>query len=145
MLRTTLPILPPQSPVLKLWVGITQFSPKSNLHLTATVPLAAARLLFNSGERRVFLLCRFPFLKRKKKEKKSKCYKGVLEPHPSEALSAWHRPSVFLLHIFTHPELWELHVQLWQTHPFHLHSPVFVLVPHPKSEVSRHAGANAWE
>lgn len=101
MLRTTLPILPPQSPVLTLWVGITQFSRKSNLHLTATVPLAAARLLFNSGERRVFLFCWFPFLKRKKKGKKSKCYKGVLEPHPSEALSAWHRPSVFFC-IFLH-------------------------------------------
>lgn len=84
-------------------------------------------------------------LSKEEKGKKSKCYTGVSEPHPSEALSAWHRPSLFLLHIFTRPNLWEPHVQLRQTHPFHLHSPVFVLVPHPKSEVSLRARANACE
>lgn len=86
--------------------------------------------------------------KKKGKKKKSKCYTGVLETHPSEAeasVSAWHRPSLFLLHIFTHAEIREPCVQLWQTHPFRLHSPVFVLAPHPKSEVSLLAGTNAWE
>lgn len=81
--------------------------------------------------------------KERGKRKERKCYTSILEPRPSEALSAWHRPSLFLLRIFTHPELWELHVQLWQTHPFNLHSPVFVFAPHPKSEGSLCARVNA--
>lgn len=93
VLRTSLPILPLQSPVLMLWVGTTQFSPESKLY--------AFSLIQGRGE---FSFCANSLFQRGKRKERN-AVEAFSEPHPSEAVSAWHKPSVFLLYIFTRPEL----------------------------------------
>lgn len=118
VLRTSLPILPLQSPVLMLWVGTTQFSSESKLHA------------FSLIQGRVFLLCQFSFPKREKKGKK--CRRGIFRAPPFRgSVCLAQAISVFTLYFYTSWTLGTTCSAVANT-PINLHSPVFVLVTSQK-------------